>query len=376
MPVIREVHFFPDIVLIGEPDPLRAKPNYYRPPPPPPAATEDEWGGDGAYGGGFPVAHPLEHVVQSRLAEAERTFSDAQQQADDLLSEARQQAAEMTSRAADDLEAARQEAEQLRAAAEDQSQRIRDQAEAAGHLSGYDAGRADGLVKVEAEMGEKIAHVTRLAVSAAVDRRELLHNAEAEVVRLATRIARKVIQRELGVDPAIVQRMAEVGLRHVASDGLVKLRVNPEDFSELRDYWERSHGAVEGDRRYEVVSDPLISRGGVMIETRAGTVDARIETQLDEIAQALGVEDEAAPVDSAPADSAPADSASANSEPADRVPVDGALADGAPADRAPADSGLAGGAPADSGPVDRASAGSLPTAELPGAGPEQGEIAE
>src|SRR5579884_3093548 len=174
------------------------------------------------------------------------------------------------------LEAAREEAEQLRAQAEAEVERIRDEAQAAGHVAGYDVGHAEGLAKAEEAVADKVAHVTRLAISAAVDRRELLHNAEAEVVRLATRIARKVVQRELLTDPSIVHRMAEAALRHVAADGLVRLRVNPDDYEELGAYWARAHGAVENDRTYEVVADPAIGRGGVVIETRAGTIDAQL----------------------------------------------------------------------------------------------------
>ena len=289
-------------VLIGEPDPTPEHRDVRRPPPPPPPpvpvaepepppAAASPWPPEPP--APEPVGpHPLEEVVQEKLAQAERLLLEAQEQAEQLLAAARREAGELTDEAKSTLESARLQAEALKAAAEADVDRIRDEAEAAGHVAGYDAGRAEGLARVEELTAEKVAHVTRLAISAAVDRRELLHNAEAEVVRLATRIARKVVQRELMTDPTIVHRLAEAALRHVAADGLVRLRVNPDDYEELGAYWARAHGAVENDRTYEVVADPAIGRGGVVIETRAGTIDAQLETQLDEIAQALGVEEE------------------------------------------------------------------------------------
>ena len=42
------------------------------------------------------------------------------------------------------------------------------------------------------------------------------------------------------------------------------------------------------ERSYEVKADPEVNPGGVVIDTRAGVVDAQIETQLDEIARAIG----------------------------------------------------------------------------------------
>jgi flagellar biosynthesis/type III secretory pathway protein FliH len=311
MPLLRGVSVGPDAYFIGESDPVVEKPSWHRPPPPPPPAVplaEPEypdpsaaWASPGwneSEEDREPVdhgPHPLEEVVQEKLAEAERLLADAMAEADNVIAQASRQAAELAEEAAAELERAREEAEHLRIAAEADVQRIRDEAEAAGHLAGYDAGHAEGLAKAEESVADKIGHVTRLAISAAVDRRELLHNAEAEVVRLATRIAGKVIQRELATDPSIVHRMAEAALRHVAADGLIRLRVNPQDHLELRDYWTRAHGMAEADRTYEIVADPAIQRGGIVIETRAGSVDAQIETQLAEIAGALGVEEPEAP---------------------------------------------------------------------------------
>jgi flagellar assembly protein FliH len=313
MPILRGIQILGDAYLVGDSDPIEGeKPNWYRPPPPPPPAVplaEPDYPEPPAWAPPSwndqpevepepvdPGPHPLEEVVQERLAEANRQLAQAEAEVEAVLAEARAQAAELVAQAAAELERAREEAEQLRIAAEAEVQRIRDEAEAAGHVAGYDAGQAEGLARAEEAVADKVGHVTRLAISAAVDRRELLHNAEAEVVRLATRIAGKVIQRELATDPTIVHRMAEAALRHVAADGLIRLRVNPEDHAELHDYWHRTHGAAEADRTYEIVSDPAVQRGGIIIETRAGSVDAQIETQLTEIAGALGVEEpEAAP---------------------------------------------------------------------------------
>ena len=306
MAVLRGIRVLEEKFLIGESDPERAKPAWYRPPPPPPPpvplaepvyaeppAWAPPWGQEPEPEPVDPGPHPLEEVVQARLEEASQKLAEAEAQVEDVLGEARRQAAELTEEAAAELERAREEGERLKAEALGEVEKIRDEAQAAGHLAGYDAGYAEGTAKADQETAEKVAHVTRLAISAAVDRRELLHNAEAEVVRLATRIAAKVIQRELATDPSIVHRMAEAALRHVAADGLVRLRVNPEDLTELKSYWERAHGMSEADRTYEIVGDDAISRGGIVIETRAGSVDAQIETQLAEIADALGVEDAA-----------------------------------------------------------------------------------
>ncbi|HEY3109804.1 MAG TPA: FliH/SctL family protein [Chloroflexota bacterium] len=318
--VIRNATYLSEGVLIGPPEPEPAGPVWRMAPPPPPPPVEEEaeldvfgrggddgWSSHWGAGSESDQSGPApwgEHDLEQRLADAERTLADARAETERLLEEARRTAAE-TAAAAEEtahqeidqaraaaletLEQATVEAEQIRAEAQ---QRAREQGQAeglaAGRAEGLAIGRAEALERVLAEMGEQIAHVTRLAESASVDRRELLHNAEAEVVRLAVQIAQRVLGRELYIDRAIVNQIAEAALQYVAVDGLVRLRVNPEDYRQFEQYWTDRHGRREAERSYEIVADPEVGAGGVVIDTRAGVVDARIETQLDEIARAIG----------------------------------------------------------------------------------------
>jgi flagellar biosynthesis/type III secretory pathway protein FliH len=318
--VIRNAPYLSEGVVIGAPEPEPADLVRRMAPPPPPPPVEEEaeldafgpgghdtwsspWSGGSESDGSGPASW-AEHDLEQRLVEAERTLADARAEAERLLEEARRTAAETVSAAEETasqeidqaraaaleaLEQAAVEAEQIRAEAQ-QSAREQGQAEglAAGRAEGLADGRAEALEQVRAEMGEQIAQVTRLAESASVDRRELLHNAEAEVVRLAVQIAKRVLGRELCIDRTIVNQIAEAALQYVAVDGLVRLRVNPEDYRQFQQYWIGRHGRREAERSYEIVADPDVGAGGVVIDTRAGVVDAQIETQLDEIARAIG----------------------------------------------------------------------------------------
>ncbi|HEY3083493.1 MAG TPA: FliH/SctL family protein [Chloroflexota bacterium] len=235
--------------------------------------------------------YPSQEEAFQNLAEAERLLVDAQAEAERVREVAQLEAEELRATALDELARARGEADEIGRAAVEEAERLRREAAEAGRTSGLAEGRAQGydagLTRAEEETAERTAQVTRLAQSAAVDRRELLRNAEAEVVRLAIQIARKVLGRELHLDPTTVNRIAEAALQHVAIDGVIKLRVNPADHGELSAYWQRNHGAAEADRTYEVVADEGVAPGGVLIDTRAGSIDARIETQLEEIARRI-----------------------------------------------------------------------------------------
>jgi flagellar assembly protein FliH len=317
--VLRGAPYGADSVLIGD-APFVAVPRpawRMAPPPPPPPVEPDEddftdadatewapspWSDDAEPEP--PETSPFDEEAQRKLAEAEQLLADANAEAARLLAQAQRQAAELVASAEEDLEHARAEALEMHQQAEAEAARIRAEAqegraavEQAGREEGLAAGRADGLelareqslAQAREEVAEQLSRATELAESAAVDRRELLHNAEAEVVRLALQVARKVLDREVHVDSTVVNRIAEAALQYVAVDGVVRLRVNPEDHMQLSQYWKGRHGTTEADRTYDIVADPEVPRGGVVIDTRAGTVDARLETQLDEIARSIGV---------------------------------------------------------------------------------------
>lgn len=335
MAIIRNIRFEADAVYIGEKElhsadaePLEwGRPALRVPPPPlpPPVAgeVEDQWaelvhqpatawehGAAAGHGYEVPrvgadqppwaqpqvwVAHPDEEAAAQRLVEAEQLLAEAQAEADRLVAAAQAEAERIRAEAEEEAARVRDEAEAARHIAEEAAERLRQESAEIGHQEGLDQGRAEGLeqgiaegrARAEEETAALVARATSLAENAGIDRRELLRNAEAEVVRLAIEIARKVIARELTVDPDSIARIAEAALQHVAIDGLVKLRVHPDDHEALAAYWLRAHGESEGDRSFDVVADPAVAPGGVVIDTRAGTVDAQIETQLEEISQKI-----------------------------------------------------------------------------------------
>lgn len=314
--IIRGAPYLAEGIMIGE---TRREPEVLTwrmaPPPPPPEVPFDGVGPDahpptlwsqGPWSAGLdqPTAesepHPDEIDAHRKLREAEQLVLEAHEEAERLLADARRQAAEIgadaAARADEELERARAAAREIQQSAAVAAEQVRAEAEQAGRAEGFARGEAEGmahghaegLAKAEFETVETIGRVTQLAESAAVDRRELLHAAEDEVVRLAVQIAEKVLQREVQMDRRLINHMAELALQYVAVGGQVRLRVNPADFNELSAYWHQRHGEVEVDRSYEIVTDAEIGRGGVVIETRAGRVDARLETQLEEVARSLG----------------------------------------------------------------------------------------
>jgi flagellar assembly protein FliH len=70
----------------------------------------------------------------------------------------------------------------------------------------------------------------------------------------------------------------------------VTVRVNPADIDTMRQHRDKLMAMNDIDN-LRVIEDQRVDRGGVVIETEAGTIDAKISTQLREARRLLAVED-------------------------------------------------------------------------------------
>ena len=133
----------------------------------------------------------------------------------------------------------------------------------------------------------------------ALARREydsLHERAEQDLVKLALALARKIVGHHLEVDPSSLTEMISRTLRLARGRRHIELRVNEHDFISLRDKRER-FALAAGNPALFFVADSTVPPGGCRIETEAGFIDADIDTQLNTLALALGVELSAEPGD-------------------------------------------------------------------------------
>jgi flagellar biosynthesis/type III secretory pathway protein FliH len=169
----------------------------------------------------------------------------------------------------------------------------RAEAEAARIRARAEADRHDALaLAAEAGRQEGLARAAALLARAAAERDRLLASAERELVRLAVAVAEKVLARSVAADGEAVVAIAARVLDAARSRRQVSLRVNPEDAAALRRGERQLAGGLPRARSLEIREDPGVSRGGVVVETEGGTIDARLEVQLEALARAL---EEAAP---------------------------------------------------------------------------------
>lgn len=108
---------------------------------------------------------------------------------------------------------------------------------------------------------------------------------EELVIETAYEIAKKVLQREIE-EKTIIDDNIKVAINKIIGANEVRLKLNPKDAEELSDY---SKGLINNSsfNKIKIEGDSNIEKGGCLIETEIGNVDARISTQLMELKKQL-----------------------------------------------------------------------------------------
>ena len=161
---------------------------------------------------------------------------------------------------------------------QDCAQQVRD-----AHSAGVREGEANAKRLAAAELEPLIARLCATIEELGALRARLRHEAEADLVKLALAIARRVLRRELSVDPDALEGLVRSAVDKLQGQELVRVRVHP---SQAESVMAGLRKTTAGSA-IEVVADASREPGAVIFETTRGNLDASVESQLQEIERGL-----------------------------------------------------------------------------------------
>lgn len=155
------------------------------------------------------------------------------------------------------------------------------------YKKGYEAGREEGYKEGQAEVMRLIDRLGTI-VSTAVDIREdIIGSSEKLMTEMILMIARKVIKDEIVERREVVINNIKDALKRVKDRDRVDIRVNFADLDMTTAHKDELIKMMESLKKVNIYEDSRVERGGCIIETDVGAVDARISTQLDTIEEAI-----------------------------------------------------------------------------------------
>ena len=210
-----------------------------------------------------------EQILRDAEAEAEERIRQAAEQAERMKRSAEEEIGRWwEERRAQDLE-------------------LTESARKAGYEQGYAEGRAEAEESVRREWTGRLEEAKALLEDAYRMKEQIIQEAEPFLVELSVAIAGKIVDRELERSPEWVIELIRKSLARRREQGVITLCVAPDQLKFVLAARDELEMAVDSQAELQIVPDPSVTDRGCVIRTSFGSIDARIDTQLEEIKQAL-----------------------------------------------------------------------------------------
>lgn len=203
--------------------------------------------------------------VKRKTDEASVIKSDAQAQADEIIANAKS------------------EAEKIIQDARLEEQKIKSDAKQDGFRQGHDEGYSAG----ESEIGRLVERLRKMVEALMLRREEILKETEQQIVELVILMTRKVVKIISETQKTAIMSNILAALKKVKSRGNVILHVNLEDLKLASANADEFIKRVENIQGITVVEDSTVEKGGCVVETDFGAIDARISSQLSELEEKI-----------------------------------------------------------------------------------------
>lgn len=178
---------------------------------------------------------------------------------------------------------AQAEAERIIAEAQAERDKIINESKKQGYDTGYEAGYQDG----QKEADRLVERMHSILDNVMKRREEILSETEYQIVELVVLMARKVVKIISENQRTVIMNNVLQALKKVKGRGDVTIRVNLADAKLTTEHIQDFIDRVEAVKGITVVEDTTVEKGGCIVETDFGAIDARISSQLTELEQKI-----------------------------------------------------------------------------------------
>lgn len=176
------------------------------------------------------------------------------------------------------VEKANEEAKKIEDGISEKEKKIINEARETGYKDGWN----EGISKANGEV-ERLTERMHDMINGIINKRtSIFIDAEQQIISLVLSIARKVIKVLSENQKNVVINNVIHSLKKLSSRKNIVIRVNLADLDLTTQYKEKFIKLAETDN-IKILEDTTVDKGGCIIETDFGTLDARISSQLHEI---------------------------------------------------------------------------------------------
>jgi len=144
---------------------------------------------------------------------------------------------------------------------------------------GFEQGQRDGLALEKRKMEEVRKQFEDMLISMRDLKPGIYSESEGELLKLVMLIARKVIGVEINDNSGIIGYTIRSAMKFLSDKRKIRIIINPDDMEEVRKLLPDISIITKGGH-FQLSEDKAIERGGCVLETGFGKINACIEDQL------------------------------------------------------------------------------------------------
>jgi flagellar assembly protein FliH len=210
----------------------------------------------------------------------DRIIADAEHTADQILEQAKREAAELRAAAEKDAEAWWQ-------TRREEDAEVRESASREGHEEGYRNGALQAEDELKRQYEAHLEEAQAIVKQAYATKETIITEGESFLVELSCSIAEKIIQKKLSKAPEMAMKLYEKALSRRKEQGVIVLCVSPSQFAYVEAAKDELLLALDAQAELQIVPDASIKEGGCIVRSSFGSIDARVDTQLEAIREQL-----------------------------------------------------------------------------------------
>ena len=163
------------------------------------------------------------------------------------------------------------------------SKDIQEKAYEEAYQLGLKEGKATAYDEEKGRIENELVHIKNLIEEIKVIKTQLMADNEKQIVNLCFYMAKRLLMKEVETNEAYVQTLIKKTVEMAQSEEGVTIRVAPEDKIWFESHKETVFKELNLNSTTRVEEDREVKRGGVIVETQHGVIDATVEQRLEKL---------------------------------------------------------------------------------------------
>lgn len=235
-----------------------------------------------------------EQIEQQRITLIEEAQKEAQSLLEESKKEIERREKESSDKISNLIKEVEEEKEHILAQAHEEKDTLIEEAESKvehlqeeAHSEGYNLGFEESFNKSQEHLDHLFSNIQSIADYLLERRQEILKESQGQLLAILLSSIRKIIYQLSETQEDLIIKTLNEAFSRVSTQTDIVLRVNPLDFNLVEEWTPKIQDRFKNLTSIKVFEDSKVDRGGCLVETDFGEIDARIATQISRLEEKI-----------------------------------------------------------------------------------------